>query len=84
MTQADLLAAAAGIGVPALVVAGSDDPLPPPETCHGLAEALPNGRAALIDRAGHYAALEQPERFDKALDDFFGAVETGDAGSSSG
>ena len=84
MKQADLLAAAAGIGVPALVVAGSDDPLAPPETCHGLAESLPNGRAALIDRPGHYAALEQPERFDKALDDFFGAVETGDAGSSSG
>lgn len=77
MKQADLLATACGIDVPSLVVAGSDDPLAPPETCRGLAAALPGSSTALIDRAGHYAALERPEPFNRTLQDFFEAVDAG-------
>ena len=37
MRSADLFAEADGIDLPALVVAGSEDPLAPPETCRSLA-----------------------------------------------
>ncbi len=75
MKSADLMTEAAAIGLPALVVAGSDDPLAPPEICRGLADALPAGRHALIDRSGHYAALERPEAFNQALQAFFESTE---------
>ena len=79
MKSADLLAESGAIGLPVLVLAGSDDPLAPPETCRGLAAAMPDGRAALIDGSGHYAALERPEPFNGTLEAFFGDAEAGGA-----
>lgn len=79
MTDADLPAEAARVAAPVHVIAGSDDPLAPPERCRALAETLPGATCAVIARAGHYAALERPEAFNSALLAAFGQR----AGSSS-
>lgn len=73
----DLFAAAPTLRLPALVVAGSEDRLAPPETCERLAAALPDGRSVAIARAGHYAALERPAAFNRAVGRFFASVDGG-------
>lgn len=77
MGPADLFAAAPALRLPALVVAGSEDRLAPPAACARLAAALPDGRAVTIARAGHYAALERPAAFNRALGRFFAAADGG-------
>lgn len=47
------------IGVPTLVMAGSYDFVFPPECQRELAEAIPNARLQIIDRAGHNPHDEQ-------------------------
>lgn len=67
MADIDLPTEAAQVAAPVRIVAGSDDPLAPPERCRALAESLPGATCTIIERAGHYAALERPQAFDSAL-----------------
>ncbi len=67
MAGIDLPTEARRIAAPVRVIAGSDDPLAPPERCRALAESLPGATCSVIERAGHYAALERPEAFNSAL-----------------
>ena len=67
MAGVDLPAEAPRIAAPVHVIAGSDDPLAPPERCRALALNLPGATCAVIEKAGHYAALERPEAFNSAL-----------------
>jgi pimeloyl-ACP methyl ester carboxylesterase len=53
----------AGIGVPALVIAGAEDAIIPRDTSRALASSLPRGRLAVLEGAGHLAATEQPAAF---------------------
>jgi pimeloyl-ACP methyl ester carboxylesterase len=55
--------------VPALVVVGEQDALSPVRQAQELADALPQGRLAVVQEAGHLSAVEDPEAF--------GAVVTG-------
>ena len=71
MADADLSAEVAQVAAPVHVIAGSDDPLAPPERCLALAGSLPGATCAVIARAGHYAALERSEAFNSALLDAF-------------
>lgn len=75
MTGADLAAGAPQIDAPVHVVAGSEDPLAPPARCRALADSLPGATCAVIEGAGHYAALERPESFNSALLAAFGQRE---------
>lgn len=56
----DLRAAAPGIDVPALAIAGQHDRVTPPGAAQWLAEAMPRGRAATLPRAGHAPFLSHP------------------------
>ena len=40
----------------------------PPSSGVALADALPDGRLEVIDRAGHLAMLETPDDFNEILD----------------
>jgi pimeloyl-ACP methyl ester carboxylesterase len=62
------------IAVPALVVVGAEDGLTPPALAQTLAAALPDGRLAVIEGAGHLASLEQPEAFNAAVGSFVQAL----------
>ena len=55
------------IDVPALVVVGTEDAFIRVDDARGLANALPRGSLAVIERAGHLPSLERPDAFDEAL-----------------
>lgn len=58
------------INVPTLVIAGEDDSIPRAEF-ELMRQQTPHSRLNIIPRAGHYAALEQPEDFAGLLRSFF-------------
>lgn len=60
------------IRVPCVVVGANEDRAVPPDTIAPFAEALPEGRACMIEGAGHMANLEQPEALNQCLADFLG------------
>ena len=58
------------IKVPVLAIAGQQDSAH--ETTRAIAEGVRDGRFVSIPRAGHLSNLEQPEKFNAALREFFG------------
>ena len=76
-TRDDLLPRLASLAVPALVVAGEDDPLLP--AARLLAETLPNGRLVTLDGCGRGAPFVAPRAFEGALGAFLGDVRAADA-----
>jgi len=58
------------IDVPTLLIAGEDDSVPRAEA-ELMRAHIPGARLQVIPRAGHYAALEQPEEFAGLLRSFF-------------
>ncbi|MEW9533074.1 alpha/beta fold hydrolase [Microbispora sp. NPDC049125] len=56
--------------VPALVIVGSEDELSPPSDAEAMAQAIPEAKLAVIDKAGHLSAVEQPEAFNRVVSDF--------------
>jgi proline iminopeptidase len=65
----DLRPALRRLPVPALVVAGRQDPMDPAMQ-YEIHLALRKSRLALLDRCGHFAWLEQPEAFYAAIRSF--------------
>ena len=47
--------------MPALVVAGEEDRICPPEVQWALAAALPNATLAIVPAAGHFVVMEKPD-----------------------
>jgi pimeloyl-ACP methyl ester carboxylesterase len=70
--EADLLwKALEKIPCPSLVVRGAASDIFDPETAERMAdEVLPNGRLAVIPRAGHSVMLDNPEGFRSCLTGF--------------
>jgi pimeloyl-ACP methyl ester carboxylesterase len=62
-----------GLQAPLLVVVGDGDPLLPPDEANAVAASAPNGRAVVIEGAGHLPSLEQPDRFN---DELLGLIAT--------
>jgi len=58
------------IGVPTLVIVGSEDALTPPALAQALVEGIRDARLATLNGAGHLSNLEQPELFNVALRSF--------------
>jgi 3-oxoadipate enol-lactonase len=69
----DSIATLKTINVPALIITGSDDSIPLGES-ELMRQHIAGSRLAVIPRAGHYAALEQPEEFGRLLRNFFDAL----------
>jgi pimeloyl-ACP methyl ester carboxylesterase len=55
------------ISVPTLVVAGEEDTVYPPELAREMARRIPGAELVMLERTGHLANLEQPERFNEIL-----------------
>ena len=66
----DATALLAHIAVPTLVITGEDDTLVPPAESKKLAEAIRGARLEVIARAGHLVGFEQPDQFNRALEDW--------------
>jgi 3-oxoadipate enol-lactonase len=65
----------ASIAAPSLVIVGQEDAIAPPDEARAMAEALPNGRLAVIPDAGHLAPYEQPEAVDRAILEFLRGLD---------
>jgi pimeloyl-ACP methyl ester carboxylesterase len=59
----DALDRLAGLDVPTLIVAGTDDRLTPTPHAESLAKKIPAAQLAFISEAGHMAYLEAPDAF---------------------
>jgi pimeloyl-ACP methyl ester carboxylesterase len=72
----DLTAALEGLEVPTLIVTGDEDwPCLNPGLF--LKRTIPTAALAVLPNTGHTLNLEEPEAFNRLLDDFFAQVEAG-------
>jgi pimeloyl-ACP methyl ester carboxylesterase len=55
------------IACPTLALAGSLDPVTPPEFAEAIAAAIPGARAGVIEGAAHWCQLEAPEAVNAQL-----------------
>jgi pimeloyl-ACP methyl ester carboxylesterase len=58
------------VRLPALVLAGRQDPLVPLRRQEFTATLMPYGQFAIIEDSGHLAPLEQPEAVSDAIEAF--------------
>ncbi|WP_433374314.1 alpha/beta fold hydrolase [Streptosporangium sp. CA-115845] len=65
------------IKAPVLVIVGEEDEITPPAEAGAMVEAVPDGRLAVIEKAGHLSAIEQPEAFNRAVSDFVAELAGG-------
>ncbi|MCC5036755.1 alpha/beta fold hydrolase [Streptomyces sp. WAC 00631] len=69
----DLRSGLVRIGVPALVVAGRDDPATPPAHARELADGIPGADLLELAHAAHLAGIDRPSAVGAALSAHFGA-----------
>jgi 3-oxoadipate enol-lactonase len=61
---------ASAIGVPTLIICGTEDVPTPPALSDELHEMIPGSRLAIISNAGHLTNLEQPGAFNRLVEEF--------------
>ncbi len=71
LVEHDVLDRLPSLDVPTLVLRGEHDPLADGRGMDELAGAIPRSQSLTIPEAGHLVNLDQPERFDEAVRDFF-------------
>jgi pimeloyl-ACP methyl ester carboxylesterase len=64
----------AAIGCRTLLIRGDESPLLTPEGARELAAEIPDLRLATVEKAGHHAHLDQPERVLELLAEFLAAL----------
>ena len=70
LTESNIFDSLPAIDVPALVLAGADDPIARAGDCERVARALPHAEYRCIANCGHYVNLEQAEIFNRLVTDF--------------
>jgi 3-oxoadipate enol-lactonase len=70
----DSTATLSAIRVPALVVAGGDDQIAPPDGMRTMASAIAGAKFVQVSAAAHLAPLEQPLVTNRLLADFLGGL----------
>jgi pimeloyl-ACP methyl ester carboxylesterase len=70
LTEADIFSSLPAIRVPVLVVSGTEDPIGLAGDCARVAGALPDAEYRCIENVGHYINLEQPDTFNRLVEDF--------------
>ena len=63
------------IKVPTLVIAGEEDTLIPAASAQLMHQNIPGAKLAMIPRAGHYAAFENPADFTRVLRQFLDGLK---------
>lgn len=66
----DLRTQLGNMDIPVLVICGSDDRMTPAAYGRALAAGIPGARLAIIENAGHYVTLEQPQAVADAISTF--------------
>jgi pimeloyl-ACP methyl ester carboxylesterase len=70
----DITETVAGIRIPTLVVCGAEDKMTPPSLSQFIRDHVPGASHVLIEGAGHYVMMENPEAFNEALTVFVRSV----------
>lgn len=70
LAETDLRDSTAGLRLPALVIAGSEDGSTPPDLVREMAESIDGARFELIRGAGHIPCVEAPETYARLVGDF--------------
>ena len=65
-----------------LVIAFRDDLIAPPVLCREVADHIPGCRYEEIAGCGHYGYLEQPEKANRLLIDYFAVSESRSTGAA--
>ena len=60
--------------MPTLVICGDDDKPTPPELSRELQAMITGARLAMIAHAGHLTNLEQPQEFNRIVEQFIAQV----------
>lgn len=63
------------IAVPTLVAFGGDDKLTSPEAGRYIADQIPGARLALFDASSHAPFYEEPEAFNRVLEEFVAGLD---------
>lgn len=63
-----------GIGMPTLVVSGSEDTFTPPDEVRALADAIPGARLEVIQGAGHVCSYERPAAYNHVVSEFLASL----------
>lgn len=66
----DFSESSAGLSLPTLAIAGSEDGSTPPDVVRATAELITGSRFEQIDNAGHLPCVEQPAEYARLLNDF--------------
>ena len=66
----DVMDRVGAIRLPALAICGEDDQLTPPKYAEFLATKIPGARLLLVEKAGHFVQLEQPEIVNAGIREF--------------
>jgi pimeloyl-ACP methyl ester carboxylesterase len=66
----DVMERIGALRIPTLVIGGEDDQLTPPKYARYLARTIPGAVLVMVEQAGHYVHLEQPEVVNQAIRDF--------------
>jgi pimeloyl-ACP methyl ester carboxylesterase len=72
--RADSVPLLTQIACPTLIVMGELDGPTPPSEGKLMADAIPGARLEIIPQAGHLSNLEQPETFNRVLQDFLKGI----------
>ena len=64
------------VACPVLACCGERDPVTPPAFARAIADAVPNGRTAVVEGAAHWCQLEAPEAVNGILLGFAEEVDT--------
>jgi pimeloyl-ACP methyl ester carboxylesterase len=73
LTESNIFDSLSKLDLPALVIAGANDPIAKAGDCERVARALRAGYRC-IENCGHYVNLEQTETFNRLLGDFLARV----------
>ncbi len=60
----------ASIHVPALILVGAEDEVTPPEAAQAMSAAIANSQLQVLERAGHFAHIEQALAWNRAVLDW--------------
>jgi len=63
------------ISVPTLIIHGSHDTLVPLDWAERAVSKIQDSRLVLIENAGHFPLIEQPDQFNQAVSQFLSASE---------
>lgn len=70
MSRTDTTEVLSQINIPTLVIAGAFDKIVPPPVMRAMADKIPGAEFAVVPRAGHLTALENPDNVNDLIDGF--------------